>query len=72
MKLAAYEKNRLEEKQRAIRKYKEALNMEHVPYYFEEKPNVEDNQPYWRYNHQYFERDRAQKDWSRLLDIYSE
>jgi oxysterol-binding protein 1 len=29
MKIAAYEKNRLEEKQRSVRKYKEKKNIEH-------------------------------------------
>jgi hypothetical protein len=43
MKTAAFEKNRLEEKQRAIRRYKEKNKIEHVPYYFELKMNPDDN-----------------------------
>lgn len=43
MKLANSEKNRLEEKQRAIRRYKEKFGIEHKPAYFEEKFNPDDN-----------------------------
>ena len=32
--------------------------------------NPEDNQSYWRYTNDYFEKDRPKKDWSRLMDIY--
>jgi len=34
MKLAAAEKNRLEEKQRALRKFKESQKQKHIPVYF--------------------------------------
>jgi hypothetical protein len=73
MKLASDEKNRLEEKQRAVRKYNEKHNITHKPIYFEEwvNPN-DDNQVYYRYNGQYWEKDRQNKDWSRLPDIYSD
>jgi len=43
MKLAGFEKNRLEEKQRAVRRYNEKHNIVHKPVYFEEKFNPEDN-----------------------------
>jgi hypothetical protein len=33
--LASKEKNRLEDKQRAVRKYMEKNNLEHIPKYFE-------------------------------------
>ncbi len=70
--MAIFEKNRLEEKQRAVRRYREHLNTEHIPYYFVESPIDEDSQqPYWQYNQRYFEEDRPKKDWHRLLDIYS-
>jgi len=59
MKLAGFEKNRLEEKQRAVRRYNEKNNINHRPIYFEEKFNPEDNQMYFMYNGTYFERDRA-------------
>lgn len=73
MKTAAFEKNRLEEKQRSVRKYNEKFNIEHKPAYFEEWPNPDDdNQIYYRYNQLYWERDRPQRDWKRLPDLYSE
>jgi oxysterol-binding protein 1 len=72
-KLAASEKDRLEEKQRAVRKYREAMKIEPKPFYFDEWTNPEDpQQTYYKYNGKYFEVDRAKKDWSRLPDIYSE
>lgn len=69
--LAASEKNRLEEKQRAVRRYKEKFNINHKPVYFEEWKNPEDDMIYYRYNNQYFEKDRPAKDWRRLPDLYS-
>jgi len=73
MKLAADEKNRLEEKQRAVRKYNEKNNIEHKPFYFDEWKNPDDETlTYYRYNGKYWEEDRAKKDWSRLPDLYSD
>ena len=73
MKLAVVEKNRLEEKQRAVRMFNEKFDINHKPTYFEEWHNPDDgNQIYYRYNNLYWDRDRAQKDWSRLPDLYSE
>eukprot|EP00349_Pseudokeronopsis_sp_Brazil_P002619 CAMPEP_0202962080 /NCGR_PEP_ID=MMETSP1396-20130829/6186_1 /ASSEMBLY_ACC=CAM_ASM_000872 /TAXON_ID= /ORGANISM="Pseudokeronopsis sp., Strain Brazil" /LENGTH=344 /DNA_ID=CAMNT_0049682417 /DNA_START=1332 /DNA_END=2366 /DNA_ORIENTATION=- len=72
MKLAAAEKTRLEEKQRTIRKYKEAKGEEHKPAYFFQQMNEEDGQLYWRYNFQYFEKDRKEGKWDRLMDLYSD
>jgi hypothetical protein len=72
MKLAGAEKHRLEEKQRAVRKYREAHHIEPKPAYFEEWTNPEDGITYWRYNNRYFEHDREKQDWSRLDDIFSE
>ena len=73
MKTAAAEKNRLEEKQRAVRRFKEKKKLAHQTAYFEEWKNPEDdNQVYFRYNGAYFERDRKTRDWSRLPDLYSE
>ena len=72
-KLAAEEKNRLEDKQRAIRKYREKNKIENKPAYFEEWRNPEDpEQTYYRYNGKYWEQDRMKKDWSRLPDLYSD
>jgi oxysterol-binding protein 1 len=73
LKLAAEEKHRLEEKQRAVRRYNEKHKIEHTPKYFEEWKNPDDpDQVYYRYNGKYFEEDRPKKDWSRLPDIYSD
>ena len=73
MKLAAEEKNRLEEKQRAVRKYNEKFNIEHRPCYFEEWVNPDhDSEVYYRYNGKYWENDRVNKDWSRLPDLYTD
>jgi hypothetical protein len=43
MKLASDEKNRLEEKQRAVRKYNEKHNITHKPVYFDEWVNPNDD-----------------------------
>lgn len=73
MKLAAYEKNRLEEKQRAVRKYNEKNNIEHKQAYFEPWTNPDDESiTYYKYNGTYWEKDWKNKDWSRLPDLYSE
>ncbi len=57
MKTGAYEKNRLEEKQRAMRTYKEKMGLDHKPVYFEEMPNEFDNDMplYFKYNNTYYE-----------------
>ncbi|TNV78916.1 hypothetical protein FGO68_gene10452 [Halteria grandinella] len=77
--LATKEKARLEEKQRATRKQKEKDGIKHVPKYFVESvfqscdPNFKDNGiPQYRYNREYFEKDRVTCDWSRLEDIFAE
>ena len=73
MKLAADEKTRLEEKQRAVRRYREKNGIEHKPSYFEEWENPDDNNMiYWKYNGLYFEKDRKEKNWSRLPDLFSD
>lgn len=46
--------------------------MNHKPAYFYEWENPDDNGlVYWRYNGLYFEKDRKEKDWSRLPDIFT-
>ena len=73
LKLAADEKHRLEEKQRAVRRYNEKHKIEHIPKYFERWQNPDDpNHEYYRYNGLYFEKDRIKGDWKRLPDLYSE
>ena len=58
MQLAASEKNRLEEKQRAVRKYNEKHKIDHKPAYFKEWANPNDNnQIYYVYNNLYWEQD---------------
>jgi oxysterol-binding protein 1 len=57
-KLAESEKHRLEEKQRAVRRYNESKGIEPKPFYFEEWKNPDDpEQVYYRYNGKYFEED---------------
>jgi hypothetical protein len=40
--------------------------------YFTKWHNPSDDQEYWRYNGEYFEKDRLNKDWSRNHDIYGD
>ena len=71
--MAAQEKNRLEEKQRAMRKYMEKVKKEHKTAYFDEWNNPDDDSvQYYRYNHLYWEKDRKCQEWGRLPDLYSE
>jgi hypothetical protein len=58
MKTAAAEKSRLEEKQRATRKFNESNNIETKAFYFEESKEKVDGEPFWYYNNLYFEHDR--------------
>lgn len=71
MKLAGAEKERLENKQRAVRKYNEINKIEHKPVYFEEQKEKVEGEPFWRYNQTYYENDRPKKEWKRLPDLYS-
>ncbi len=75
--LATSEKLRLEEKQRAARKKMEAEKTHHKPKYFYEcihKPNIPEckgqEHKEYRYNSLYFEKDRLEKNWTRLPDLY--
>ncbi|TNV78467.1 hypothetical protein FGO68_gene12858 [Halteria grandinella] len=77
--LASKEKHRLEEKQRAVRKYMEANGLKHEPKYFERwipRGTVPDKlgniQYQYRYNGKYFEQDRKERNWSRLPDLFSD
>jgi hypothetical protein len=71
MKLAAKEKERLENRQRTFRKYYEATGKHHEARYFTKYRNERDGQDYWRYNNRYFEQDRLHQDWAHLPDIFS-
>lgn len=71
MKTATYEKDRLENRQRTFRKYRAALGQSHEPRYFVKYKNEHhEGKEYWRYNNLYFEKDRAEQDWSQLPDIF--
>lgn len=71
-KLASDEKHRLEEKQRAVRRYNEKNKITPKPFYFEEWKNPDDpSQIYYRYTGKYFEKDRLERDWKHLPDLYS-
>ena len=69
---ASQQKDRLEKKQRKMRRDKEASNIEHEPAYFQEFENHLDNQTYFIYNDRYFEQDRKSQDWTRLPDLFGE
>lgn len=71
MKQAQAEKDRLEIRQRSIRKYNESKEIDPKPRYFEKWDNPSDKQMYWRYKGNYWEHDRKNKDWSNSYDIYS-
>lgn len=64
LKLAVFEKDRLENRQRTFRKFHEATKKVHEPRYFKQWRNLSDNQDYWIYNNLYFEHDRLKQDWS--------
>ena len=71
MKTAAYEKDRLENRQRTFRKWHEANGTAHTPRYFTSYNNEHhEGKQYWRYNNLYFEHDREKQDWSRCPDIF--
>ena len=70
LKFATDEKNRLEEKQRAVRKYKESMGLEHRPIYFE-REDKPDGEIIYQYKGGYWE-DREKGDWSHLMEIFSE
>lgn len=78
--LAATEKNRVEEKQRAKRREREARGEEFVPRWFEKRRDEVTGEEYWRFNGRYW-RVRNQVDgdgeggrWERagVDDIFSE
>lgn len=69
---AAKEKDRLENKQRAVRKWRETNGIEHKPAYFKEWMNPEDGQKYFIYNYEYWEKDKKERKWDRLPDLFSE
>ena len=66
---AASEKNRLEVKQRAVRKMRQERGFVPVPFYFEKVTDGSNftyvfNGKYWK--------DREEKNWSHLPDLFSD
>ncbi|KAK5449405.1 hypothetical protein LTS15_008949 [Exophiala xenobiotica] len=66
---AATEKNRVEEKQRAARRRREAAGEDWSPKWFEKKTDPVTGENYWEHNGQYWQK-RAEKDWSICDDIF--
>ena len=46
--------------------------IEYQPKYFKIDLNDTGDKPYYIYNYMYFEKERKEKDWRRLPDIFSE
>ena len=67
--LAATEKNRVEEKQRAARRKREAEGDEWKPKWFEKKNDPTTGESYWETNGLYWKK-RAEKDWAVCDDIF--
>ena len=67
--LANNEKHRLEERQRAMRKYREQNYIEWVPSYFEKYTDSLTGLEEYRYINNYWE-DKKQQNWSHLPDLF--
>jgi len=70
--MAAKEKDRLENKQRAARQEREENGIAYTPAYFVEYQNPEDEQVYYVYNNQYYSQDRKHQRWDRLSDLFGQ
>ena len=71
--LAATEKNRLEEKQRAARRVREATGEEFVPRWFRRETCGTTGEEYWRSNGEYWQNREsvaAGGEWERVADIF--
>jgi len=69
--LAASEKHRLEEKQRAWRRVDEANNQKWESRYFKKEVDPDSGETFYAYCRDYWV-DRRKGDWSHLRDIFSE
>ncbi len=72
MELATTEKNRVEEKQRTLRKYREENpGNDYVPHYFVQVADEDTGEEVFKYglNRDYWE-DRKNKDWGHLDDLF--
>lgn len=67
--LAAAEKHRLEEKQRAMRKQRESMEIHHNPAYFVEYHDEHSGEKSYKFNNTYWEK-RKKNDWHDSLDLY--
>jgi len=67
--LAATEKNRVEEKQRAARREREAAGEEWASKFFAQKKHPVTGEAYWEFNGDYWRR-RDEKDWRVCDDIF--
>lgn len=66
---AADEKHRVEEKQRAARRYRENNNLQYSPRWFTKEVHPVTKQPYWRFNGKYWKM-RENKDLKGCGDIF--
>lgn len=66
---AAAEKHRLEEKQRAIRKQREAQGLHHKPLYFVEYQDEHCGEKSYKFNDVYWEK-RRKNDWRDSPDLF--
>lgn len=66
---AAAEKARVEDKQRRMRKEKEALGIEHKAQYFEEYTDPDTGEKGYKYFRDYWE-DRKNGNWSHIIDLF--
>lgn len=66
---AAIEKNRVEEKQRAKRREREAKGEEFEPKWFTKAKCPTTGESYWAFNRRYWQA-REQKDWTDIEDIF--
>ena len=73
MKFAVAEKDRVENKQRLFIRYLEHKKIAYKAAFFDEYKNPNDkDEVYYKYNGTYWERDRKDRNWGRLPDIYSD
>ena len=72
MKAAAEHKDFCENKQRAVRKFREERKIEHHAAFFDPWENPADGQTYYMYNRKYFEHHRPNHDWADSPDLFTE
>ena len=66
---AAAEKHRLEEKQRAVRKQREAQGIHYKPIYFVEYHDEHSGEKSYKFNDTYWEK-RKKNDWHDSQDLF--